>query len=230
MPRALHTHPLFWVDTADATWPFYQLQSSCFTLALQRQSICGLREFISTNKKDYIASGEVVHGQQQLAPVLLKRRYFHVPGHGQTYIGQTAAGLGALAATTCRCHCSTLSRTASSCSTLNCVHRVMCWCRTKQLPHLDVLHTCLACWFTGRLGEQSKDEIEEHVSLLVRTITQSLEALKNGVMAAQQPQENGQPLINEHMAAHLHGAVRTCARPCSSAAADGQPSKCSAHC
>lgn len=60
----------------------------------------------------------------------------------------------------------------------------------------------------GKLGEQSKDEIEEHVSLLVRTITQSLEALKNGVMAAQQPQQDGQPLINEHMAAHLHGAVR----------------------
>jgi hypothetical protein len=60
----------------------------------------------------------------------------------------------------------------------------------------------------GKLGEQAKDEIEEHVSLLVRTITQSLEALKNGVMAAQQPQQDGQPLINEHMAAHLHGAVR----------------------
>lgn len=42
----------------------------------------------------------------------------------------------------------------------------------------------------------------------MRTITQSLEALKNGVMAAQQPQQDGQPLINEHMAAHLHGAVR----------------------
>jgi hypothetical protein len=59
----------------------------------------------------------------------------------------------------------------------------------------------------GKLGEQAKDEIEEHVSLLVRTITQSLDALKNGVMAAQRPQEDGQPLINEHMAAHLHGTV-----------------------
>jgi hypothetical protein len=59
----------------------------------------------------------------------------------------------------------------------------------------------------GKLTEQAKDEIEEHVSLLVRTITQSLDALKNGVMAAQRPQEDGQPLINEHMAAHLHGAV-----------------------
>lgn len=77
---------------------------------------------------------------------------------------------------------------------------------------MDALHTWLACRFTGKLGEQSKDEIEEHVTLLVRTITQSLEALKNGVMAAQQPQETGQPLINEHMAAHLHGAVRSCAR------------------
>lgn len=60
----------------------------------------------------------------------------------------------------------------------------------------------------GKLTEQAKDEIEENVSLLVRTITQSVEALKNGVMAAQQPQEgDGQPLINEQTAAHLHGAV-----------------------
>lgn len=63
-------------------------------------------------------------------------------------------------------------------------------------------------FYAGKLSEQAKDEIEEHVSLLVRTITQSLDALKNGVMAAQQPQQDGQPLINEHMAAHLHGAVR----------------------
>lgn len=59
----------------------------------------------------------------------------------------------------------------------------------------------------GKLSEQAKDQVEEHVGLLVRTITQSLDALKNGVMAAQQPQEDGQPLINEQMAAHLHGAV-----------------------
>lgn len=64
---------------------------------------------------------------------------------------------------------------------------------------------CLCC--AGFLSEQAKDEIEEHVGLLVRTITQSLEALKNGVTAAQQPQADGQPLINEHTAAHLHGAV-----------------------
>jgi hypothetical protein len=48
-------------------------------------------------------------------------------------------------------------------------------------------------------------------------------------MAAQQPQENGQPLINEHMAAHLHGAVRTSVRPCRSSAADRQPNSCSDH-
>ena len=67
---------------------------------------------------------------------------------------------------------------------------------------------CAVVLPVGKLSEQAKDEIEEHVGLLVRTVTQSLDALKNGVMAAQQPQEDGEPLINEQTAAHLHGAVR----------------------
>jgi len=44
------------------------------------------------------------------------------------------------------------------------------------------------------------------VGIAVRTITQHLDALKNGVVAAQQPEE-GQALINEQTAAHLHGSV-----------------------
>jgi hypothetical protein len=50
--------------------------------------------------------------------------------------------------------------------------------------------------------------VEEHVGQLVATITQSLDALKNGVLAAQQAQDGGQPLVNEQTAAHLHGTVR----------------------
>lgn len=72
---------------------------------------------------------------------------------------------------------------------------------------VSMLRNHCPLWCAGKLSEQAKDQIEEHVGLLVRTITQSLDALKNGVMAAQQPQEDGQPLINEQMAAHLHGAV-----------------------
>jgi hypothetical protein len=59
----------------------------------------------------------------------------------------------------------------------------------------------------GKLTEQGKDKVEEQVGQAVRAITQHLDALKNGVVAAQQPAEGRQPLINEHSAAHLHGAV-----------------------
>jgi len=81
---------------------------------------------------------------------------------------------------------------------------------------------CSSCC-AGKLSEQAKDQVEEHVGLLVRTITQSLDALKNGVMAAQQPQEDGQPLINEQMAAHLHGAV---GRPAASTGRPGPGQAC----
>jgi hypothetical protein len=37
-----------------------------------------------------------------------------------------------------------------------------------------------------------------------------LDALKNGVVAAQQPADGRQALVNEHSAAHLHGAVSVC--------------------
>eukprot|EP00878_Enallax_costatus_P019460 GHUV01020532.1.p1 GENE.GHUV01020532.1~~GHUV01020532.1.p1 ORF type:complete len:252 (+),score=36.01 GHUV01020532.1:724-1479(+) len=60
---------------------------------------------------------------------------------------------------------------------------------------------------TGKLTEQAKDQIEEQVGVLVRTITQQLEALKNSVIAAQQPPDGSRPLINENTAAHLHGTV-----------------------
>eukprot|EP00775_Hariotina_reticulata_P005983 gene5983-6222_t len=59
---------------------------------------------------------------------------------------------------------------------------------------------------TGKLSEPGKDQVEEQVGVAVRTITQHLDALKNGVVAAQQP-EGGQALINEQTAAHLHGSV-----------------------
>lgn len=60
---------------------------------------------------------------------------------------------------------------------------------------------------TGKLTEQGKDKVEEQVGQAVRAITQHLDALKDGVVAAQQPADGRQPLINEHSAAHLHGAV-----------------------
>lgn len=59
----------------------------------------------------------------------------------------------------------------------------------------------------GKLTEQGKDKVEEQVGQAVRAITQHLDALKDGVVAAQQPADGRQPLINEHSAAHLHGAV-----------------------
>eukprot|EP00882_Tetradesmus_deserticola_P014437 GHRQ01015353.1.p1 GENE.GHRQ01015353.1~~GHRQ01015353.1.p1 ORF type:complete len:252 (+),score=89.33 GHRQ01015353.1:227-982(+) len=60
---------------------------------------------------------------------------------------------------------------------------------------------------TGKLTEQGKDKVEEQVGQAVRAITQHLDALKEGVVAAQQPADGTQALINEHSAAHLHGAV-----------------------
>jgi hypothetical protein len=61
----------------------------------------------------------------------------------------------------------------------------------------------------GKLTEQGKDKVEEQVGQAVRAITQHLDALKNGVVAAQQPADGRQALVNEHSAAHLHGAVST---------------------
>eukprot|EP00879_Flechtneria_rotunda_P014050 GHRR01014678.1.p1 GENE.GHRR01014678.1~~GHRR01014678.1.p1 ORF type:complete len:175 (+),score=45.44 GHRR01014678.1:120-644(+) len=60
---------------------------------------------------------------------------------------------------------------------------------------------------SGKITEQSKDQVEEQVGLAVQAITQHLEALKNGVIAAQRPADNSQPLVNAETAAHLHGAV-----------------------
>ncbi|KAF8059460.1 SYP81 [Scenedesmus sp. PABB004] len=60
---------------------------------------------------------------------------------------------------------------------------------------------------TGKLSEAAKDAVEERVGGAVRGITAHLDALKDGVLAAQDPPGGGPPLINQQSAAHLHGAV-----------------------
>jgi hypothetical protein len=60
----------------------------------------------------------------------------------------------------------------------------------------------------GKFDNKEKDKIEEEVGSVVRTCTKQIEQLKDSVVTAQKTYEDGEPLINEQTAAHLHGVVR----------------------